>query len=31
MMRIAPNCTVAEVCNSLNKLELVIRDLLKTS
>lgn len=31
MKRIAPNCTVAEVCNSLNKLELVIRDLLKTS
>ncbi|MBO6824666.1 MAG: VWA domain-containing protein [Sneathiella sp.] len=31
MLRIAPYCTVAETCNSLNKLELVIRDLLKTS
>ncbi len=31
MLRIAPYCTKAEVCNSLNKLELVIRDLLKTS
>lgn len=31
MNRIAPNTTIAEVCNSLNKLELVIRDLLKTS
>ncbi|MEH6474123.1 MAG: VWA domain-containing protein [Sneathiella sp.] len=31
MPKIAPNCTVAEVCNSLSKLELVIRDLLKTS
>ncbi|OUR80207.1 hypothetical protein A9Q83_01910 [Alphaproteobacteria bacterium 46_93_T64] len=31
MPKIAPNCTVVEVCNSLSKLELVIRDLLKTS
>ncbi len=31
MLKIAPYCTKAEVCNSLNKLELVIRDLLKTS
>ncbi|MCR9213922.1 MAG: VWA domain-containing protein [Proteobacteria bacterium] len=31
MLRIAPYCTVADTCNSLNKLELVIRDLLKTS
>jgi uncharacterized protein len=31
MPKIAPNCTVADVCNSLNKLELVIRDLLKTA
>ncbi|MBL4667407.1 MAG: VWA domain-containing protein [Sneathiella sp.] len=31
MLKIAPNCTVAEVCNSLSKLELVIRDLLKAS
>ena len=31
MLRIAPYCTVAETCNSLNKLELVIRDLLKSS
>ncbi len=31
MKKIAPNCTTVEVCNSLNKLELVIRDLLKTS
>ncbi|WP_169569654.1 VWA domain-containing protein [Sneathiella limimaris] len=31
MNRITPNCTVAEVCNSLNKLELVIRNLLKTN
>jgi len=31
MLKIAPYCTKAEVCNSLTKLELVIRDLLKTS
>lgn len=31
MLRIAPYCTKADVCNSLTKLELVIRDLLKTS
>jgi len=31
MPRITPYCTKAEVCNSLVKLELVIRDLLKTS
>jgi len=31
MQRIAPYCSIAETCNSLNKLELVIRDLLKTS
>ncbi|WP_340149627.1 VWA domain-containing protein [uncultured Sneathiella sp.] len=31
MPRIAPNCTTAETCNSLNKLELIIRDLLKSS
>lgn len=31
MLRIAPYCTKAETCNSLNKLELVIRDLLKSS
>lgn len=30
MRKISPNCTTVEVCNSLNKLELVIRDLLKT-
>ncbi|MBE7637295.1 VWA domain-containing protein [Sneathiella sp. P13V-1] len=31
MDRIAPYCTVADTCNSLNKLELVIRDLLKSN
>ncbi|MFT6557300.1 VWA domain-containing protein [Sneathiella sp.] len=31
MLKIAPYCTKADVCNSLNKLELVIRDLLKSS
>ena len=31
MPRIAPYCTTAETCNSLNKLELIIRDLLKSS
>ncbi|MEH6402672.1 MAG: VWA domain-containing protein [Sneathiella sp.] len=31
MLKIAPYCTKAEVCNSLTKLELVIRDLLKAS
>ncbi|WP_339630056.1 VWA domain-containing protein [uncultured Sneathiella sp.] len=31
MPRLAPYCTTAETCNSLNKLELIIRDLLKSS
>jgi uncharacterized protein len=31
MLRIAPYCTTAETCNSLNKLELIIRDLLKSN
>ncbi|MCF8468783.1 MAG: VWA domain-containing protein [Sneathiella sp.] len=31
MLRIAPYCSTAETCNSLNKLELVIRNLLKSS
>ncbi|WP_373085675.1 VWA domain-containing protein [Sneathiella sp.] len=31
MPRIAPYCTTAETCNSLAKLELIIRDLLKSS
>lgn len=31
MLRIAPYCTTAETCNTLGKLELIIRDLLKSS
>ena len=31
MPRLAPYCTTAETCNSLKKLELIIRDLLKSS
>lgn len=31
MLRIAPYCTTADTCNSLNKLELIIRDLLKSN
>jgi len=31
MPKIAPNCTTVEVCNSLDKLELVIRNILKTN
>ena len=31
MLRIAPYCSTAETCNSLNKLELVLRDLLKSN
>ncbi|MEH6527146.1 MAG: VWA domain-containing protein [Sneathiella sp.] len=31
MLRIAPYCTTAATCNSLNKLELIIRDLLKSN
>ncbi len=31
MPKIAPYCTIADTCNSLNKLELVIRDLLKSN
>lgn len=31
MLRIAPYCTTAETCNSLNKLELILRDLLKSN
>ncbi|PHQ69875.1 MAG: hypothetical protein COB93_06885 [Sneathiella sp.] len=31
MLRIAPYCSIAHTCNSLNKLELVIRDLLKAN
>ncbi|MZR31801.1 VWA domain-containing protein [Sneathiella litorea] len=30
MLKIAPYCTKAETCNSLNKLELILRDLLKS-
>jgi len=31
MLRIAPYCTTAQTCNSLNKLELILRDLLKSN